>query len=108
MKFELSSIEGKQAVAPTLQGKKGEKINIEPHASYPKPRVMHPSRKLPSERFVPTCHHYGKVAHIRPNVFNLKPRVHKNENSYYRKESEDLVMMMREVLSRLDKFEQSH
>jgi hypothetical protein len=34
--------------------------------------------------------------------------VHINENSYSRKESEGLVLMMREVLSRLDKFEQNH
>jgi hypothetical protein len=31
-----------------------------------------------------------------------------NENSYSRKESEGLVLMMRKVLSRLVKFEQSH
>ena len=79
-----------------------------PYTSYPKPRVVHPLRKIPSQRFVPTCHHCGKVGHIRPYCFNLKPHVHINENSYSRKESEGVVQMMREVLSRLDKFEQNH
>jgi hypothetical protein len=48
------------------------------------------------------------VGHIRPHCVNLKPYVHINENSYSRKDSEGLVIMMREVLSRLDKFEQSY
>jgi hypothetical protein len=34
--------------------------------------------------------------------------VHINENSYSRKESEGLVIMLREVLSRLDQFEKVH
>jgi hypothetical protein len=82
MKVEESSGEGKPTIALTRQGKKN---SIEPHASYPKPTVMHPPRKLHSQRFVPTCHHCGKVGHIRPNYFNLKPHVHINENSYSRK-----------------------
>jgi hypothetical protein len=84
------------------------KIPNEPHASYPKPRVVHPPRKLPSKRFVPTCHHCGKVGHIRPKCFDLKSHEHKSENSYSRKESKGLVIMIRKVLSKLDKFEQSH
>jgi hypothetical protein len=40
--------EGKPVVAPTRQGKKCKKNSIEPHASYSKPRVVHPLRKLPS------------------------------------------------------------
>ena len=69
---------------------------------------MHLPRKLHSQRFVPACHHYEKVGHIRPHCFNLKPYMHINEISYSRKESEGLVITMREVLSRLDKFDQSH
>jgi hypothetical protein len=108
VKIEESSGEGKPAVALTCQGKKGKKNYIEPHASYPKPIVVHPPRKLSSQRFVPICHHCGNVGYIQPHCFNLKPHVHINENSYSMKESEGLVLMMREVLSRLDKFEQSH
>ena len=75
VKVKESSGEGKLAVAPTRQGKKGKKNSIVSHASYPKPRVVHPPRKLPSQRFVPTCHHYGKVGHIQPHFFNLKLHV---------------------------------
>jgi hypothetical protein len=78
VKVEESSGEGKPRVALTRQGKKCKKNSIIPHASYPKPRVMHLPRKLHSQRFVPTCHHYGKVDHIRSHCFNLKPHVQKN------------------------------
>ena len=88
VKVEESSGEGKPAVAPTCQGKKNF---IVPHASYPKPRVVHHPRKLSSRRFVPRCHHCGKVGHIQPHCFNLKSHVHINENSYSRKESEGAV-----------------
>jgi hypothetical protein len=81
---------------------------VEAHASYFKPRVMHPPRKLPSQRFVPTCHHCGKVGRIRPSYFNLKPYVHKNKNSFSRKDCEGLVMIMEGVPSRLDEFEKGH
>jgi hypothetical protein len=60
-KFKAASKKENQAIASTLHGKK---IHLEHHAFYPKPRVMHPPRKLPSKRFVPTCHHCGKVGHI--------------------------------------------
>jgi hypothetical protein len=70
VKIKESSGKGKPVVAPT-------------HASYPKPRVVHPPRKLPSQRFVPTCHYCGKVSHIRPHCFNLKPHVHINERGKF-------------------------
>jgi hypothetical protein len=60
IKVEESSGEGKAPVAPTQQRKKGKKNSIVSHASYLKPRVVHPPRKLPSQRFVPTCHHWEK------------------------------------------------
>ena len=108
IKVEEPSGEGKPTISPTSQGKKVKKNFIVPHASYPKPRVVHPPRKLPSQRFVPTCHHYGKVGHIRPYCFNLKPHVQKNKNSVSRKDCDCLVMMMKGVLSRLDEFEKVH
>jgi hypothetical protein len=107
-KFKAAPKKENPAVSPTRQGKKGKKKSIVPHASYPKPRVVHPPRKLPSQRFVPTCHHCGKVGHIRPHCFNLKPHVQKNKNSVSRKDCEGLVMMMKGVLSRLDQFEKVH
>ena len=104
-KFKAAPKKENQAVASTLQGKK---IYIESHASYPKPRVMHPPRKLSSQRFVPTCHHCGKVGHIRPHCFNLKSQLQKNKNSISRKDCEGLVMMMKGVLFRLNQFEKVH
>jgi regulator of replication initiation timing len=95
VEVEKSSGEEKPAVAPTHQGKKGKKNSLVSHASYPKPRVVHPPRKLPSQRFVPTCHHCGKVGHIRPHCFNLKPHVQKNKNSVSWKDCEGLVTMMK-------------
>jgi regulator of replication initiation timing len=108
VKVEESSGEGKSAVSPTWQGKKGKKNSFVPNASVPKPKVAHPPRKLHSQRFVPTCHHCGKVGHIRPHCFNLKPHMQKNKNSVSRKDCEGLVTMMKGVLSRLDKFEKVH
>jgi hypothetical protein len=111
VKVEESSSEGKLAVSPTRQGKKGKKgkkNSFVPNASVPKPKVAHPPRKLPSQRFVFTCHHCGKVGHIRPYCFNLKPHMQKNKNSVSRKDCEGLVTMMKGVLSRLDQFEKVH
>ena len=108
VKVEESSSEEKLAVAPTWQGKKGKKNSFVSYASYPKPRVVHPPRKLPSQRFVPTCHHCGKMGYIRPHCFNLKPHVQKNKNSVSRKDCEGLFKMMKGVLSRLDQFEKVH
>jgi hypothetical protein len=42
MKVEESLGEGKPTIASIRQGKEGKKNYIEPHAFYPKPRVMHP------------------------------------------------------------------
>ena len=77
-KFKATPKKENQAAASTFHGKKDKKIYLEYHASYPKPRVMHPPRKLSSKRFVPTCHHCGKVGHIRPKCFDLKSHKHKN------------------------------
>jgi hypothetical protein len=83
VKIKESLGEGKPVVAPTHQGKKGNKNYIELHASYLKPRVVHPPRKLPSQRFVPRCHHCGKMGHIRPHYFNLKPHVQINKREKF-------------------------
>jgi hypothetical protein len=85
-KIEDSLVKRKTAAASTSQGKKVKKNYIEPCLSYPKYRVVHPPRNLPLKRFIPTYHRRGKVGHIRPNCFKLKPHEHKNKNSYSRKE----------------------
>jgi hypothetical protein len=60
----------------------------------------HASRKKrqPSQRFVPTCYHCGKISHNQFNCFKLKPRELKNNHPY-----EELFNMMTDVLTRLDK-----
>jgi hypothetical protein len=87
---------------------KKEKYDIESCLPRSKSKYIPPHKRKPSQRFVPTCHHCGKVDHIQPKCFDLKSHKHKSENSYSRKESKGLLIMMREVLSRLDKFEQNH
>jgi hypothetical protein len=94
-KFKAAPKKENPAVSPTRQGKKGKKKSIVPHVSYPKSRVVHPPRKLPYQRVVSTCHHCGKVGHIRPHCFNLKPHVQKNKNYVSRKDCEGLVIMMK-------------
>jgi len=62
----------------------------------------------PSQRSVPTCHHCGKIGHTQSSCFKLKPREHKNDNSYYKKSYERLCNMMTNVLTGLDKLDNSH
>ncbi|KAK9951148.1 hypothetical protein M0R45_006607 [Rubus argutus] len=38
----------------------------------PKPPVLESPKSPKPKRFVPTCHHCGKLGHIRPNCYNLK------------------------------------
>lgn len=54
------------ATAPTCQGKKCMNSLVKHHASYP--------CKFPSKRFIPSCHHCGKLGHIQPKCFQLKPQ----------------------------------
>jgi hypothetical protein len=63
-------------------------------------------RKQHFQRFIPTCHHCGKIGHTRPNCFKLKPREHMHEN--YRTSFEGLCNMMRNVLTMLDKLDKGH
>lgn len=37
-----------------------------------KPKYKASIRNQTSVKFVPICHHYGKIGHIRPNYFQLK------------------------------------
>lgn len=95
------------ATAPTPQRMQGKKNFVKPHAPHPKPRAMHPPRHVHSQRFVPTCHHCGKIGHIRPMCFQLKPQVHKNKNSYSRKDCDGIFLMMKQMLPRLDEIEKN-
>jgi hypothetical protein len=60
-----------------------------------KAELKMPSRKQSKPKFIPTCHHCGKVGHIRPNCFKMKPCEYKNDSSYSRNSYEGLCNMMR-------------
>jgi hypothetical protein len=71
-------------------------------------KYVPPHRRQHSQRFVPTCHHCGRIGHTWPNCFELKPHKHNNDNLYLRNNYEGLCNMMIVVLTRLDKLDKSH
>jgi hypothetical protein len=77
------------------KGKSSTRLPMTHHA----PR----QKRQPSQRFVPTCHHYGKIGHDQSSCFKLKPREPKNNHIY-----EGLFNTMRDVLTRLDRLDNSH
>lgn len=64
-----------------------------------------PPRRHHTPNFFPACHYHGKIGHIQPMCFMLRPREHVNENSYQRNNYEGLFEMMMVVLNRLDELE---
>jgi hypothetical protein len=52
---------------------KKEKGVVESCVSRPKSRYVPPYKRQYFQRFVPSCHHCGKVGHTRPNYLKLKP-----------------------------------
>jgi predicted nuclease with TOPRIM domain len=107
-KFKAAPKKENQAATSTLQGKKGKKIHLEHHAFYHKPRVMHHPRKLPSQRFIPTCHHCGKIGHIRPKCFQLNN--HESKRDYFRSRNshDELFNMVKGVITQLNDLAKSH
>jgi len=87
---------------------KGKIVMADPYVSRPKSTMVHPPRKQPTQRFVPTHHRPVKIGHTRPNCFKLKPREHKNDSLYLKNSYEGLSSMMKIVLTRLDKLYKSH
>ena len=50
--------------------------------NFVKAKVVSPiPQKQAKVKFIPTCHHCGKIGHIRPNCFKLN-RMHSSVNSY--------------------------
>jgi hypothetical protein len=105
---DLKNACAKKVMFVPTSSDKGKKVMVDPYVSKPKSRIVHPPRKQHSQRFVTTCHHYGKVGHTRPNCFKVKPRKHKNDSLYRRNSYEGLCNMMMVVLTRLDELEKSH
>ena len=54
---------------PVSRSEKGKGILTDSYVSCSTLRCAHMSRNQPSQRFIPTCHHCGKIGHIRPNYF---------------------------------------
>ena len=48
---------------------KGKGILTDSYMSRSTPRRAHMPRNQPSQRFIPTCHHCGKIGHIHPKCF---------------------------------------
>jgi hypothetical protein len=57
--------------------------------------------KLLKSLFLPKCYHCGKIGHIQPNCFMLKPHEHVKDSLYSRNSHEGLFNM-RVALTRLD------
>jgi hypothetical protein len=55
---------------------KKEKCDIESCLPRSKSNYIPPHKRQHSQRFVPTYHHCGKVGHIQPNCFKLRPYMH--------------------------------
>ena len=69
---------------------------------------MHPPGKLPSKRFVPTCHHCGKIRHIRSNYFKLNN--HESKRDYFRSRDSHnkFFNILRGVITQLNDLNKSH
>lgn len=105
--FSVKNVFEKVTFVPASNDK-GKKVIVEPYVSIPKSRVVHLPWRQPSQSFVPTCHHCGKVSHTRPNYFKLKPREHISCSSYSRNSHKGLFNMMRVISARLDELGKCH
>jgi len=72
------------------------------------PKYAPRQRRQPSQRYVPTCHHCGKIGHNQSSCFKLKSHEHKHDSSYSRKSYEGLFNMIKNVLTKLDKLDKGH
>ena len=66
------------------------------------------TRKQPFQRFIPICHHFGKLGLTRPNCYRMKPREPKSEISFSKKVVEGLCKMMKRVLIRVNDLDKRH
>lgn len=87
----------KEITTSTSKGKKGK--------VQPSQHLLPKSNFYPSQRFAQICHHCGKIGHIIPNCFKLKPHDHKRKTCYSRNDFEGLCAMMKNMMIRLDKLD---
>jgi hypothetical protein len=86
---------------------KGKGILIDSYASRSTPRRAHMPRNQPSQRFIPTFHHCGKIGHICSKCFQLNN--HESKRDYFRSRDshDELSNMLRSVITQLDDLDKS-
>jgi hypothetical protein len=89
------------------RGEKGKRILTDSYVSRSTPRRAHMPRNQPSQRFIPTCHHYGKIGHIRPNCFQLNNHESKRDYFHSRDSHDELFNMLRGVITQLNDLDKS-
>jgi hypothetical protein len=90
----------KNVVYPSVsRGEKGKGILTDSYVCRSTPRCAHTPRNQPFQRFIPTCHHSGKIGHIRPNCFQLNNHESKRDYFCSRDSHDELFNMLRGVIT---------
>jgi hypothetical protein len=90
----------KKVVYPSVsRGEKGKGILTDSYVCRSTPRRAHMPRNQPFQRFIPTCHHSGKIGHIRPNCFQLNNHESKRDYFCSRDSHDELFNMLRGVIT---------
>jgi hypothetical protein len=97
----------KEMLHPVSRGKKGKGILTDSYVSRSTPRRAHMPRNQPTQRFIPMCHHCGKIGHIRPKCFQLNN--HESKRGYFRSINsyDKLFNMVRGVITQLNDLDKS-
>jgi hypothetical protein len=92
----------KEMLPLVSKGEKGKGILTDSYVSRSTPRRAHMPRNQPSQRFIPTCHHCGKIGHIRPKCFQLNN--HESKRNYFRSRNshDEFFNMVRGVITQLN------
>jgi hypothetical protein len=93
----------KEMLPSVSRGKKGKGILIDSYVS----RANMPKNQ-PTQRFIPTCHHCGKIGHIRPNCFQLNNHESKRDYLRSRNSHDELFNMMKDVITQLNDLAKSY
>jgi hypothetical protein len=98
----------KEMLHPVSRGKKGKGILTDSYVSHSTLRHAHMPRNQHSQRFIPMCHHCGKIGHIRPKCFQLNNHESKRDYFQSRNSHDELLNMVRGVITQLNDLAQSH
>jgi hypothetical protein len=98
----------KEMLPPVSRGKKGKGILTDSYVSRYTPRRARMPRNQPTQRFIPTCHHCGKIGHIRPNCFQLNNHESKRDYLRSRNSHDELFNMVKGVITQLNDLAKSH